>query len=150
MISGKRNIDYRLVLIGAMLPDLVDKPLGHIILPENNGRIFAHTLLFAIFFASLSVVSLKMAPLAYGVAFHGLIDSTFTDPRATLWPFMGGFEATQFQVVDWVESLFDPAVIGWEVLGLISLISFLKWGGLTRTGSVIRFLRSGSAAESKT
>jgi hypothetical protein len=36
--------DIRLLILGSLLPDLIDKPLGHIILPENNGRIFAHTL----------------------------------------------------------------------------------------------------------
>jgi GTP-binding protein len=40
------QLDYRLVLIGSMLPDLIDKPLGGVILPLGNGRIYSHTLLF--------------------------------------------------------------------------------------------------------
>lgn len=37
------------VLKGAILPDLIDKPVGEIILSQSrsNGRLFAHMLLFA-------------------------------------------------------------------------------------------------------
>ncbi|WP_196769050.1 metal-dependent hydrolase [Neomoorella thermoacetica] len=44
-------IDYRLVLIGSMLPDIIDKPLGGVIFKETlgNGRIYAHTLVFLLF-----------------------------------------------------------------------------------------------------
>ena len=37
------------VALGAILPDLIDKPLGHLLLNEtlNNGRIFFHGLLAA-------------------------------------------------------------------------------------------------------
>ncbi|MFP3975182.1 MAG: hypothetical protein ACLFVK_03050, partial [Dehalococcoidia bacterium] len=43
-----RVIDYRIALIGSMLPDIIDKPLGIYIFTEtfSNGRIYAHTLLF--------------------------------------------------------------------------------------------------------
>jgi membrane-bound metal-dependent hydrolase YbcI (DUF457 family) len=39
---------YAAVLIGAILPDLIDKPIGEILLSQSlsNGRLFAHTLLF--------------------------------------------------------------------------------------------------------
>ncbi|MHC1582882.1 MAG: metal-dependent hydrolase, partial [Candidatus Syntropharchaeia archaeon] len=42
---------YLSVLIGAILPDLVDKPIGEILLANSisNGRLFAHTLLFVFF-----------------------------------------------------------------------------------------------------
>ena len=41
----KTKMDYRLVAVGSLLPDLVDKPVGMILLPLNNGRVFGHTLL---------------------------------------------------------------------------------------------------------
>ena len=39
---------YLAVLVGAILPDLIDKPIGEIVLANSvsNGRLFAHTLLF--------------------------------------------------------------------------------------------------------
>ena len=43
-------LDIRLLFIGSLLPDIIDKPLGMIILRDSlaNGRIFAHTLLFLV------------------------------------------------------------------------------------------------------
>ena len=42
------SIDYRLVLLGSMLPDIIDKPLGGFIFKDalGSGRIYAHTLIF--------------------------------------------------------------------------------------------------------
>ena len=43
------TIDYRLVIIGSLLPDLIDKSVGQWLLPEifsHADRSFAHTLLF--------------------------------------------------------------------------------------------------------
>ena len=43
-------IDYRLVAAGAILPDLIDKPLGIYLLRRQlgSGRIYGHTLLFGL------------------------------------------------------------------------------------------------------
>jgi len=42
------QLDYRLLMLGSMLPDIIDKPLGLWLLVDvfSNGRIFAHSLLF--------------------------------------------------------------------------------------------------------
>ena len=43
-------LDIRLLLLGSLLPNIIDKPLGQIIFRESlsNGRIFTHTFLFLI------------------------------------------------------------------------------------------------------
>lgn len=52
LYQGKKKftelIDYRLVLLGSLLPDIIDKPLGRLILKDmlGNRRIYAHTLVF--------------------------------------------------------------------------------------------------------
>jgi len=53
----QKIIDYRLVLIASMLPDIIDKPLGGVILKESigNGRIYAHTFLFLLFLFGLGM-----------------------------------------------------------------------------------------------
>lgn len=40
---------YGAILLGPVLPDLIDKPIGEILLADSlsNGRLVAHTLLFA-------------------------------------------------------------------------------------------------------
>ena len=42
-------MDLRVLAFGAVLPDLIDKPIGSILFTDyyGTGRIYAHTLLFA-------------------------------------------------------------------------------------------------------
>ena len=50
LASPKKHLDYRFLLIGSLLPDLIDKPIGGIFFYQTfqNGRIFAHTLCFTL------------------------------------------------------------------------------------------------------
>jgi hypothetical protein len=83
-------------VIGAVLPDLVDKPLGYIILPSvGYGRFFFHNL---IIFAILLVAGLLLwkyysspvvLALDIGVLSHQILDSMWTDPRTWLYPLLG-------------------------------------------------------------
>lgn len=43
-----KKLDLRLVIIGSMLPDLIDKPLGIYLMGNtlSNGRVLSHTLVF--------------------------------------------------------------------------------------------------------
>lgn len=45
----KSVIDLKYLAIGALLPDLIDKPIGKVIFASTfaNGRIIGHTLLFS-------------------------------------------------------------------------------------------------------
>ena len=47
----KTIIDPKYLVIGALLPDLIDKPLGRVIFASTiaNGRIIGHTLLFSLY-----------------------------------------------------------------------------------------------------
>src|SRR4030042_1013686 len=42
------HVDLRLLLVGFMLPDIIDKPVGQLLFREtfSSGRIFSHTLIF--------------------------------------------------------------------------------------------------------
>src|SRR5659263_766118 len=48
-LSSKALIDYIVVLVGAILPDIIDKPIGVYLFRStfHNSRIFAHTLTFS-------------------------------------------------------------------------------------------------------
>lgn len=43
-------LDYRLLVLASMLPDIIDKPLGQVFLKDtfNYGRIYGHTLVFVL------------------------------------------------------------------------------------------------------
>ncbi|MFW3146205.1 MAG: metal-dependent hydrolase [Thermoplasmatota archaeon] len=136
LFKGEISWDVRLVVVGAVLPDLIDKPLGHLILPENNGRIIAHSIMFSAILLLSAVAWRPLMPVAYGTAVHQLLDGTFTEPQGALWPLMGGFRYTDYDVVRWLYAYTEPYVIAEEAAGAIVMISFMiifggfGWGNI--------------------
>jgi len=100
--QGKKKftelIDYRLVLLGSLLPDIIDKPLGGLIFKESlgNGRIYAHTLLFLLLLFGLGMfLWLKLQrpgvlTLAGGSFVHHILDGMWYYPETCFWPAYGG------------------------------------------------------------
>lgn len=86
--------------IGSVLPDLIDKPLGHLLFAGSfgYGRIYAHTLLF---FGILLIIgiflwkyrqSVFFFGLAAGVLSHQVLDQLWTRPATWYWPIFGPFQ----------------------------------------------------------
>src|SRR5438552_9169328 len=79
------RIDYRWVLFGAILPDLIDKPLAYI--TGLDSRLWAHTFLFLFAILALSFVpalrNLRLVGL--GVATHLLIALIRFQPAVVLY-----------------------------------------------------------------
>jgi hypothetical protein len=96
----------RLVIImaavGSVLPDLVDKPLGNIILAGtlDYGRIYCHTLLFvSILLIAGLILSFRyprvgplMLALVAGILLHQILDFMWLEPANWLWPMFGPFQ----------------------------------------------------------
>ncbi len=84
---------------GSVLPDLIDKPLGYIVLADsvNFGRIYMHSLVvFLLFFIAGVLVwryykSFIGIALALGVLSHQLLDLMWEEYWNWLWPFFGPF-----------------------------------------------------------
>lgn len=90
-------VDPTYLIIGAILPDLIDKTLGRVIFPSiiANGRIIAHTLLFSL---TLLLTGLYLyyrtgdtsaLSLALGSIFHLMEDKMWKSPRTLFWPLKG-------------------------------------------------------------
>lgn len=84
--------------VGSLLPDLFDKPLGHIVFSElGNGRIFFHSLTVCIAVALLGVILMwrRRHPgllfIAAGMLSHQLADAMWTQSQSWYWPVFGGF-----------------------------------------------------------
>jgi membrane-bound metal-dependent hydrolase YbcI (DUF457 family) len=90
-------INPTFLAIGALLPDLIDKPLGRVILAHTlaNGRIIGHTLLFSflIFLIGLYLYDKRreiiILNLATGSFFHLIEDQMWNIPKTLFWPLFG-------------------------------------------------------------
>src|SRR5688572_17485118 len=87
--------DYRLVALGAWLPDIIDKPLGWWILDDPAyEHSFAHSLLF-IWMLTLPGLFLarrgdrRLLSLGFGDAMHVLCDPVMRAPAILFWPLYG-------------------------------------------------------------
>ena len=139
------KMDLRVLALGAILPDLIDKPLGSVIFHGyfRTGRIYGHTLLFAALFL-MGVMALtgrgtvsrrRWLALPIGVFIHLLLDIPLEN--ATFWwPFFG-FEFPPFEdgaLSDLLAYLSrSPWVLVQEALGLAYLIALYRKSGLGDT-----------------
>ncbi|HEV8573439.1 MAG TPA: metal-dependent hydrolase [Dehalococcoidia bacterium] len=88
--------DYRFVALGALLPDLIDKPLAWFILGDRveDNHLLAHTMLFGLILAlpGLYLTSRGnpwLISLACGVIVHLFCDPVLREPRTLAWPLYG-------------------------------------------------------------
>jgi inner membrane protein len=152
----KKHLDYRFLLIGSLLPDLIDKPIGGIFFYQTfqNGRIFAHTLCFTILLALLGAYvywrwkKSWFLILSFGSAIHLILDGMWLEPRTLLWPLYGW----SFPKVDipaffaWLPEIFhilatEPIVCISELIGF----AVLAWMGvrLIQTRKVYALITNG-------
>ena len=148
-------IDIRVLLIGSMLPDIIDKPVGCYFFREtfSNGRIFGHTLLFLVVIAAAGYIlyglrrRVWLLTLAAGTFVHLILDEMWQSPLTLFWPFLGfTFEREEFTdwLLDMLQSLlYFPAVYLPELVGLAVLLWFgliliarRQVGGFLRYGKI--------------
>ena len=149
------GIDLRVLVVGSMLPDIIDKPLGQIILRDslNNGRIYSHTLLFLILLTLAGLWlyhsrrQLWIGLLAWGTLMHLLLDEVWLTPATLFWPLLGhGFPWLEGTVPEWIGNMFrelfsNQAVFIPELVGFIILVIFAIV--LFRRHTLRLFLRNG-------
>lgn len=90
-------IDPRYLAIGAILPDLIDKPIGEVILAStfSSGRIIGHTLLFSLLLFMVGLYmyerrrDIRVLSLTAGSFLHLFEDRMGSDPQTFLWPLFG-------------------------------------------------------------
>ena len=90
--------------LGAVLPDLLDKPVGHILFAGslNSGRIIGHGLLFLTLLIIVGIAlwkkkgSFVLLAVAAGVASHQILDAMWATPVAWYFPLLGPYEPGDF------------------------------------------------------
>jgi len=156
LISLAYRLDIRLLLIGSLLPDIVDKPIGLFLFRDTfgSGRIFCHTLLFLIVITLVGLYlyrsrkQTRLLVLSFGTFTHLILDAMWRTPRTLLWPLYGlSFE--RYDLINlsyWIQKIFHtllvyPAIWITELVGATIVIWFV-WL-LVRRGSFYAFLRNG-------
>lgn len=129
---GRRRIDYRFILLGAVLPDAIDAVLaatGAIDTASLRGP--AHSLLAVPIVATAIILGLRgerrlaVFGVAVGWLTHLVADGMWNSPRTFLWPLFGdSFDATPAEPYGW--SLFTApgdhlSTWGAELIGLAIL-----------------------------
>ena len=136
LLSLGEKTSIPLLLVSSLLPDIIDKPLGHILLTESlgNGRIFCHTLLF-LFAVSLTGTLVHLffkrtwlLTVSFGVFVHLLLDRMWLDTQTLLWPFYQ-FPVYNQGITSWTHemaaNLFtSPYIVTTEIIGGFILALF--------------------------
>jgi membrane-bound metal-dependent hydrolase YbcI (DUF457 family) len=157
----KEKIDYRFLLVGAILPDLIDKPIGHYIFNSvfHNGRIFAHTILFILLLVVIAAYLERkyrftgVSVLALGAMAHLAEDQIWRSPGTALWPLMG-WEFPKLDLQDyagyiWDVLLHDPNAYVPEIIGLAIIAGFVWRFELYRPERVMAFVKTGLLSREK-
>jgi hypothetical protein len=150
---GRRRIDYRFVLIGAVAPDAVDALLGATVFDSPSEKRIAHSLLVVIVLAVVIVVAfrgerrLAVFGLAVGWLLHLVGDGMWNAPRTFLWPAFGTEFArapgTPISVGPFTDPMDNLETWGKELFGLAVLLWFWVAFRLGSEGRFRLFLRDG-------
>jgi inner membrane protein len=145
-------LDIRLLIIGSMLPDILDKPLA--LLPFGNGRSITHTalvilvILVAGLLLSANFRKTWLLAIAIGMVTHFVLDSMWLSPQTSLWPFDGLAFPTPAQKIGlgqiglwWSTLTSNRSIDISEGIGLLIVLG-LVWI-LIRERKVKSFLKSG-------
>lgn len=158
-VSLGNLIDIRVLFIGSLLPDIIDKPLGYFFLREtySSVRIYCHTLLFFILITLAGLVLYRyrrqtwLLVLSFGTFTHLLCDQMWLTPQTLFWPLYGtGF--VEKDLSHWTAQMLnilvtDPPTYIPEILGGIILVLFLYV--VARNRKLITFIRHGKLAKTE-
>jgi inner membrane protein len=151
--SKHTKIDYRMVFIGSMLPDIIDKPIGGFFFRNyfHNSRLFGHSLIFSITLILLGTYlnnykkTNKILLIGAASLIHQILDSMWVYPRILYWPFLG-LKFPKRVGEGWIKHdiiklLTDPRTFMPEVIGgLILLYYFIK---LYKKRRICNFIKNG-------
>ena len=155
--DGIESIDYRFILLGSLLPDIIDKPMW--LFTYNlgwAGRGYAHTFLFSFLLLIGGLIlatrwnKMWLITIAVGCFIHLLFDQMWLNPTALWWPLLGPIlrEAPSGWLLSLTEGLMsNPYVYISETVGfIITCYIALR---LMISGRVRHFLKTGDIDWSK-
>lgn len=153
VMRGNVRVDYRLVALGALLPDLIDKPIGRILLRSrfDSGRLFAHTLLvnvalFCVLFFMRGRIKRKAVLVPIASLLHLAEDAMWSSPRTFWWPLLGTTfpqDPVRDGVLGWLNPLNSTEAMIQEPIGALLLVWLFAAHGMLGWDGIRSFLRTG-------
>lgn len=151
VVSLGQRFDLRLLLLGSVVSDIVDKPAGRLFYGTFGCRLFCHSLIFLVMVALaglclyLSRHKNWLLVLAFGILTHLALDEMWLDPQTFLWPAQG-FSFPTVERSDWAAGVLhrlftSPKVYLPELLGVVGL-AYLAWL-MVRRRTIHAFIRHG-------
>ena len=134
------RFDYRWLLVGALLPDVVDSPFG--------GARVAHSisgsvgLLVVVMLATIGrrPIRRRLLALPIGTFLHLVFDGAFANTKVFWWPF-GGIGFRNAPLPSWHRGAWDIVL---ELIGLVLCAWAVNRFGLRDPQRRRRFWRTGS------
>lgn len=148
------KVDVRFLVLGALLPDLIDLPLGTLFLADSlsTGEAWMHSLIAPSMVAVVILLATRRGrrrrawmALAVGMFFHLLLDGMWTKTEVFLWPMFGEIPAgpSPYWADVWSRAFSDPWRWAREVVGVIYLASVWVQSGLGDADRRHTFLKTG-------
>jgi hypothetical protein len=148
VMRGNPRVDYRVVAIASLLPDLIDKPIGRVLFRAryNSGRLWAHALLvnvafFCVLFFMRGRAKRTFVLIPISTLLHLAEDTMWNMPRVFWWPLLGTSfprdRSTSLLGIRWKGALIE------EAIGLVLIAWLLASHGLLSQEGVRSFLRTG-------
>lgn len=148
-------MDLRWVLVGSILPDLIDKPIGSWLLNDtfHNHRLFAHALVLPVMMLAVVMLTTRrrsawrkrLVGLVIGMLFHLVLDAAWSQPEGFWWPAFGfEFPTRSVSSLGPLVRLMiaDPLVWAGEAVGA-GYLAYLWRARLREPGALRRFAAEG-------
>ncbi len=153
VMRGNPRVDYRVVALASLLPDLIDKPIGRVIFRTRyeSGRIYAHTLLvnlalFCLLFFMRGRFKRQFVLVPLSSLLHLAEDGVWSSPRIFWWPLFGTTFPRQ-PLTDGPLAFLSPAnnpgALWQEAVGLAALLFLFASHGMLSRDGLRSFLRTG-------
>ncbi len=149
------HMDLRFLAFGALVPDLIDTPVGLAFYQSlQSVRLTAHSLLAAGVVMTVVVLRTRRGrprkrwmALAIGMLLHLFLDGMWQDPETLWWPFLGTEFSTAAATTAggyMADVLTDPRTWALEAVGLIYLVVLGRRARLGDAAARRRLLTTGT------
>lgn len=147
VMRGNPRVDYRIVMLASLLPDVIDKPIGRILFKSKfqSGRLWGHTLLLnvallCVVFFLRGRIKRQFVLVPVSSLLHLAEDGVWSMPKVFWWPLFGTVfprDPKGFLGINWRSALME------EGIGLVILLWLFSAHGMLSRQGLKTFLKTG-------